>query len=171
MSANCHHQEASPCWRDGLVAMPDSQPTNNGLEKIRAVAFDLDGVLTDGSFWWSEDGAELKRFCFADVMGVSVARASRHPSSLSSPGRIVLSSIVMPRSYTFSMWSKVAATRRSHCGNSQRPSTSISQKFCFMGDDINDLPCNADRRLLRCSCQRFSPCSLLRKLCSDFEWR
>ena len=43
---------------------------------IRAVAIDVDGVLTDGTFWWGPDGQEWKRFSFRDVMGVSRARRS-----------------------------------------------------------------------------------------------
>ena len=42
---------------------------------IKAIALDVDGVLTDGGVeWWGPDGAEWKRFCFADIMGVSLAR-------------------------------------------------------------------------------------------------
>lgn len=41
---------------------------------LKAVALDVDGVLTDGAFWWGPDGEEWKRFSFADVMGVSLAR-------------------------------------------------------------------------------------------------
>ena len=41
---------------------------------VRAVALDVDGVLTDGTFWWGADG-EMKRFHFLDVMGI--ARALR----------------------------------------------------------------------------------------------
>jgi 3-deoxy-D-manno-octulosonate 8-phosphate phosphatase (KDO 8-P phosphatase) len=37
-----------------------------------AVVMDVDGVLTDGGFWWGPDGAEWKRFCYADVMGISI---------------------------------------------------------------------------------------------------
>jgi phosphoserine phosphatase len=44
------------------------------LERIRAVALDVDGVLTDGGVWWGPNGEEWKRFCFADIMGVSLAR-------------------------------------------------------------------------------------------------
>ncbi len=44
------------------------------LETIRAIALDVDGVLTDGGLWWGPDGEEWKRFCFADIMGVSLAR-------------------------------------------------------------------------------------------------
>jgi len=34
---------------------------------------DVDGVLTDGTFWWGINGEEFKRFCCADATGISVA--------------------------------------------------------------------------------------------------
>jgi len=43
------------------------------LRQIKAVAMDVDGVLTDGSFWWGPNGEEFKRFCFADSTGVALA--------------------------------------------------------------------------------------------------
>ena len=44
--------------------------------KIRAIAMDVDGVLTDGAVWWGPNGEEWKRFHFADIMGLSLARKS-----------------------------------------------------------------------------------------------
>lgn len=41
---------------------------------IDALAIDVDGVLTDNTFTWGPNGEELKRFSFADVMGISRAR-------------------------------------------------------------------------------------------------
>jgi 3-deoxy-D-manno-octulosonate 8-phosphate phosphatase (KDO 8-P phosphatase) len=41
------------------------------MNRLKAVALDVDGVLTDGAFWWGPDGIELKRFSFRDVMGIS----------------------------------------------------------------------------------------------------
>jgi 3-deoxy-D-manno-octulosonate 8-phosphate phosphatase (KDO 8-P phosphatase) len=38
---------------------------------IRAVALDVDGVLTDGAFWWGADGGEWKRVSFRDAAGES----------------------------------------------------------------------------------------------------
>ena len=54
----------------------ETAPRRSGslMQKIRAIAFDVDGVLTDGGIWWGPNGEEWKRFCFADVMGVSRAR-------------------------------------------------------------------------------------------------
>ena len=40
---------------------------------IKAIALDVDGVLTDGGVWWGPNGEEWKRFSFADIMGVSLA--------------------------------------------------------------------------------------------------
>ena len=54
--------------------MPESQAETTRLAEIRAIALDVDGVLTDGGFWWGADGEELKRFSFIDVMGLSLAR-------------------------------------------------------------------------------------------------
>jgi 3-deoxy-D-manno-octulosonate 8-phosphate phosphatase (KDO 8-P phosphatase) len=44
------------------------------MKPLKAIALDVDGVLTDGGVWWGPNGEEWKRFCFADIMGVSLAR-------------------------------------------------------------------------------------------------
>ena len=49
-------------------------PDESIVNEIKAVAMDVDGVLTDGSFWWGPGGAEFKQFHFADVMGISLGR-------------------------------------------------------------------------------------------------
>jgi len=41
---------------------------------MAAIAMDVDGVLTDGSFLWGPSGEEYKKFSFTDVMGLSRAR-------------------------------------------------------------------------------------------------
>jgi 3-deoxy-D-manno-octulosonate 8-phosphate phosphatase (KDO 8-P phosphatase) len=44
------------------------------LETLEAIAFDVDGVLTDGTLTWSPTGEEYKTFAFADIMGISLLR-------------------------------------------------------------------------------------------------
>jgi 3-deoxy-D-manno-octulosonate 8-phosphate phosphatase (KDO 8-P phosphatase) len=44
------------------------------LTHLQAVGFDVDGVLTDGTLTWTPTGEELKRFHFADIMGISLLR-------------------------------------------------------------------------------------------------
>ena len=40
--------------------------------KIELLAFDVDGVLTDGGLYFDNDGNELKRFCAQDGHGIKI---------------------------------------------------------------------------------------------------
>ena len=42
--------------------------------KIRLVAMDVDGVLTDAGMYYTESGDELKKFNTRDGMGVALVR-------------------------------------------------------------------------------------------------
>ncbi|HVG27256.1 MAG TPA: hypothetical protein VM865_06600 [Acidobacteriaceae bacterium] len=45
------------------------------LTTLQAIAFDVDGVLTDGTLLWSTaTGEEIKSFHFSDIMGISLLR-------------------------------------------------------------------------------------------------
>jgi len=49
--------------------------TPEHLRSLQAIAFDVDGVLTDGRLTWSSTSHdELKSFSFADIMGISLLR-------------------------------------------------------------------------------------------------
>ncbi len=109
-----------------------------GLERIRAIALDVDGVLTDGGLWWGPDGEEWKRFCFADIMGVSLARRAGLELALISGE----DSPLVDR-YAQKMHIKhvvkgcrdKAAALREYAVSADIDLTEI----CFMGDDVNDL--------------------------------
>ena len=42
--------------------------------KIKLVAFDVDGTLTDGRLWYTEDGREIKAFHVHDGLGIKRLR-------------------------------------------------------------------------------------------------
>jgi len=42
------------------------------LRKLRLMAFDVDGVMTDGSIWYQDDGSELKAFNALDGAGMKL---------------------------------------------------------------------------------------------------
>ena len=44
--------------------------------RIKLVAFDVDGTLTDGRLWLTEDGREIKTFHVHDGLGIK--RLSQH---------------------------------------------------------------------------------------------
>ncbi|HEY1904088.1 MAG TPA: HAD hydrolase family protein [Terracidiphilus sp.] len=128
------------------------------LDRIRAVAMDVDGVLTDGGVWWGPDGAEWKRFCFADIMGVSLARRAGLELALISGENSPLvdryAEKMHIRHVTKGCRDKATALREFAAA----ASIDLTE-ICFMGDDVNDLaameiagfsaaPANAAREVL-----------------------
>src|ERR1035438_4683611 len=74
MSGSFQSSRNSAAWAPRSNCMVPENSAAVGLETIRAVAIDVDGVLTDGGLWWGRGGEEWKRFCCADIMGISLAR-------------------------------------------------------------------------------------------------
>ncbi len=108
------------------------------MKEIRAIALDVDGVLTDGGVWWGPNGEEWKRFSFADIMGVSNARKAGLILTLISGEDSPLVDRFAAKfeitDITKGCRDKAAALR-AFSERQQLPLAAI----CFMGDDINDL--------------------------------
>lgn len=51
-----------------------SDELRNRLSKIKLLALDVDGILTDGGMYYTEQGDEMKRFSTLDGMGISLLR-------------------------------------------------------------------------------------------------
>jgi 3-deoxy-D-manno-octulosonate 8-phosphate phosphatase (KDO 8-P phosphatase) len=54
------------------------------LQKVKAIYSDVDGILTDGSFYLGPDHYELKRFTVNDGVGAALARHADIPLALIS---------------------------------------------------------------------------------------
>jgi 3-deoxy-D-manno-octulosonate 8-phosphate phosphatase (KDO 8-P phosphatase) len=106
---------------------------------VDAVVLDVDGVLTDGGFWWGPDGAEWKRFCFADVMGVSLGTKAGLVFGL-------ISGEDSPLVDRFAAKMKIAHVYKGikDKGTALRHFSETTciplSRTCFVGDDVNDLP-------------------------------
>lgn len=106
--------------------------------EIKAVALDVDGVLTDGAFWWGLDGSELKRFSFRDVMGISLAsRKGTLFALISGEQNVLIDRFARKMSIT---------EVYQGCKDKEAALRSFSESrhlnladICFMGDDVNDL--------------------------------
>jgi len=112
------------------------------LRKVRALAIDVDGVLTDGGLWWGPEGQEWKRFSFADIMGVSLARRAGLILALISGENSPLvdryAEKMLIKHVVKGCRDKAAAVR------SFAAAAGVSlAEVCFMGDDVNDLPAMA----------------------------
>jgi 3-deoxy-D-manno-octulosonate 8-phosphate phosphatase (KDO 8-P phosphatase) len=114
----------------------------SGLERVRALALDVDGVLTDGGLWWGPGGEEWKRFCFADIMGVSLARRAGLELALisgeDSPLVDRYASKLLIRHVIRGCRDKASALR----DFALLAGVELGE-ICFMGDDVNDLPAMA----------------------------
>jgi len=109
-----------------------------GPSPIKAIALDVDGVLTDGSFWWGPDGQEWKRFNFRDVMGISRAQKAGIMFAL-------ISGESSPLVDRFATKMNIAHVIKG-CRNKQSALVQFAEEnhlpleeIAFMGDDINDL--------------------------------
>ena len=108
------------------------------MPQIKAVALDVDGVLTDGTFWWGPDNAEWKRFSFRDVMGISRASKAGLVFALISGEENSLVTRYARKMNITSVYQgckdKAVALR----SFAESKGLDLSQ-VCFMGDDINDV--------------------------------
>jgi 3-deoxy-D-manno-octulosonate 8-phosphate phosphatase (KDO 8-P phosphatase) len=105
---------------------------------IKAIALDVDGVLTDGTFWWDAAGAELKRFSFRDVMGI--ARASRegvHFALISGEKNPIVDRYA-EKLHIASVWQGCKAKDQALREFSEKIGIPL-EEIAFMGDDVNDL--------------------------------
>ena len=107
------------------------------MAAIRAIALDVDGVLTDGGFWWGEGGEEFKKFSFLDVMGIS----------LGTKAGLVFALISGEDSPLVDRFAKKMGIRHVHKGCKDKGqalkafalATGIPlEAIAFMGDDVND---------------------------------
>ncbi len=107
-------------------------------DRIKAIALDVDGVLTDGTVYWGPRGEEFKRISFADIMGVSIGRrAGLQFALISGEGGPLLERIAAKLGIT-----DVYADCKDKAGavrTSQRAGLELDE-ICFMGDDVNDVP-------------------------------
>ncbi len=108
------------------------------MKQIRAIALDVDGVLTDGGFWWGPNGEEWKRFCFADVMGVSLARKSGVMVALISGEDSPLVDRFATKMGILDVEKNCKDKARALRSFAERRRLALSE-VCFMGDDVNDL--------------------------------
>ncbi len=108
--------------------------------RIRAVALDVDGTLTDGAIYWAESGEEIKRFHFLDIMGI--ARAQR----LCGIKFALISGEESPLVQRFAAKLSIETVytgckaKADALVDAARHMGLEPAQFAFMGDDVNDLP-------------------------------
>jgi 3-deoxy-D-manno-octulosonate 8-phosphate phosphatase (KDO 8-P phosphatase) len=131
----------------------------SSFARIKAIVLDVDGVLTDGGFWWGPNGEEWKRFSFVDVMGVSLATKAGLIVALISGEDSPLTDRYARKMGIIDVEKNCKDKARAMRTFAERRGLSLSE-ICFMGDDVNDCaamqiaglsaaPANANPAVLR----------------------
>jgi len=109
------------------------------LDSIRLVAFDIDGVFTDGRFYLSDDGVESKAFNTQDGYGirrlleagiaVAVISGRKSPAVIQRMAELGVAHVVLGCKNKVAALDKLAAE------------LGLSVNECaYVGDDLPDLP-------------------------------
>jgi 3-deoxy-D-manno-octulosonate 8-phosphate phosphatase (KDO 8-P phosphatase) len=112
------------------------------VERIKAIALDVDGVLTDGTFWLFPGQEPSKRFSFADVMGISLGRKAGLIFALISGERGAVLDQFAAKTAIADVYAGCKDKAAALGDFAGRHGLALSE-VCFMGDDVNDLPAMA----------------------------
>jgi 3-deoxy-D-manno-octulosonate 8-phosphate phosphatase (KDO 8-P phosphatase) len=108
------------------------------MEDIKAVALDVDGVLTDGTFIWGPNGEEYKQFSFSDVMGISLASKAGIIFALISGEDNILIDRFANKMNIADIYKGTNDKAAALISFSKKYELELNQ-ICFMGDDVNDI--------------------------------
>lgn len=112
------------------------------MKNIKAVVLDVDGVLTDGTFWWGPDRQEWKRFSFRDVMGISLAKKAGIRFAIVSGEASPLIDRFAEKMSIVDVY-QGCRDKADALSDFARKSGIALSDICFFGDDVNDLPAMA----------------------------
>jgi 3-deoxy-D-manno-octulosonate 8-phosphate phosphatase (KDO 8-P phosphatase) len=105
---------------------------------IKAVALDVDGVLTDGTVWLDDAGRETKRVSFADIMGVSMGRRAGLQFALVSGESGPCLDHIAAKFGIGEVYGGCKDKAAALSEFAMRHDIGLDQ-VCFIGDDVNDL--------------------------------
>ncbi len=114
-------------------------PLTARLQPLRLIAFDVDGVLTDGGLYLSDSGEEFKRFNSLDGHGLKMLKATGVELALISGRKsqcVTLRAANLGIKHLYQgVENKLAAMQSLLAMLQLSP-----QAAAFMGDDVIDLP-------------------------------
>lgn len=108
------------------------------LSKIKAVVFDVDGVLTDGGIIIGSDGTEYKKFNVKDGSGISMLRHSGIKTAIIS-GRYSRVITLRAKELKFDAVYQDVILKAGAYQKLKRKLGLNDEEICYVGDDIIDL--------------------------------
>jgi YrbI family 3-deoxy-D-manno-octulosonate 8-phosphate phosphatase len=105
---------------------------------VRCLLLDVDGVLTDGTIFLG-DGVELKGFNIHDGLGIGLARRAGIEVGFIS-GRIASATAARAKELGVALVIQSSNSKAESVREAARRLKIAPQNFCFVGDDVIDLP-------------------------------
>lgn len=109
------------------------------LKRIKMLAMDVDGTLTDGRVFYSKNGEELKAFSIIDGMGIQIFQDYGYLTAIitSETSQIVTARAMKLKINNVLLGSKDKRKDLIDLANELNISL---EEIAFMGDDIIDIP-------------------------------
>lgn len=109
------------------------------IKKIKLLAIDVDGVLTDAGAYYSEKGVELKKFSVRDGMGIVLLRKAGFRVAIVTTEKTKIVEMRAQRIQVDDLYQGVV--RKVDAIEDLINKYSITwEEVAFIGDDINDVP-------------------------------
>jgi 3-deoxy-D-manno-octulosonate 8-phosphate phosphatase (KDO 8-P phosphatase) len=106
---------------------------------VRMVVFDVDGVLTDGSLFYGDDGQEYKAFNSRDGHGIKMLRGSGVETAIIT-GRSSQVVVFRARNLGIAHLFQGADDKLDAFGKLLASVDLAPEQIAYMGDDVVDLP-------------------------------
>ncbi len=108
------------------------------LRKIKVILLDVDGVLTDGGIYYTNEGVEIKKFNIKDGSGVKMAIGVGYKFAIVT-GRV--SNIVLKRANELGIDNIYQGVREKHIliDEIKKQFNVDEEEIAFIADDIIDL--------------------------------
>jgi 3-deoxy-D-manno-octulosonate 8-phosphate phosphatase (KDO 8-P phosphatase) len=108
-------------------------------KKIKIVATDIDGTLTDGSLYVSETGEITKKFSFKDIMGLARLKRNGYIVALISGEKSPIIDLYASKLNIEDVFQGTRKKKECLIALAEKYQASL-ENICFIGDDINDIP-------------------------------
>lgn len=108
--------------------------------KIKLIASDFDGVLTDCGLYITSDGGSLKKLCYKDIMGVSCWLKQGGKFAIISGDKSVMIDVFATKLNIEDVFQGVHFSQKKEMLESLMSKYNLSsEEVCYVGDDINDI--------------------------------
>ena len=128
--------------RKRLDDAPGREGLNGALRRakdLKLMIFDVDGVMTDGTLYYSERGEELKAFNIQDGLGIKMLRLSGVEVALITGRKSRAVELRAANLGIAHLYQGVEDKREAHAALLAQLRLATEQSGC-MGDDLPDLP-------------------------------